>query len=31
MNALGAGVLVALFLLCRWICPMLTKLAANAR
>jgi IS5 family transposase len=30
MNALGAGALVALFLLCRWICPPLPKLAADA-
>lgn len=31
MNALGAGAFVALFLLCRWICPVLSKQTANAR
>ncbi|MDR2124362.1 MAG: hypothetical protein LBP38_05190 [Desulfovibrio sp.] len=30
MNALGAGALVALFLLCRWICQPLPKQAADA-
>jgi IS5 family transposase len=31
MNALRASVLVSLFLLCRWICPLLPKQAADAR
>jgi hypothetical protein len=31
MNTLGAGALVTLFLLCRWICPTFPKQAADAR
>lgn len=31
MNALGAGALVTLFLLCRWFCPPLPRQTANAR
>jgi IS5 family transposase len=31
MNALGADILIFLFLLCRWICQMLPKHAVDAR